>query len=275
MKTAPLFCLNAVKLAAVSFGMAALLSGCASGPPPRDWQINAFEAQETALDNWLSGNDKLAESEFARARNAVAASARLDLLARLVLARCAAQVASLANLPDAPSQTAVSSGKNTFCSEFGTLTLDAKAPEKAYFEFLSGRWQGLTPDMLPVQHRPLLALGTSTNTAANTAANTTATAAGPAVGNAGTSAADAKLLTAIADPLSRLVASALLLQRGQLSPDGIALAVDTASSQGWRRPLLAWLGVQLQRAQASNNAELAAQVQRRLALAGGKPGAAN
>lgn len=262
MKTAPLFCLNAVKLATVSFCMAALLVGCASGPPPRDWQINAFEAQETALDNWLSGNDKLAESEFARARNAVAASARLDLLARLVLARCAAQVASLANLPDAAGQAGASGGQNAFCREFGTLTLDAKAPEKAYFEFLSGRWQGLTPDVLPAQHRPLLVLGAT----ASTAANTTGAAAAPSAANAGTSAPDAKLLTAIADPLSRLVASALLLQRGQLSPDGIALAVDTASSQGWRRPLLAWLGVQLHRAQATGNAELAAQVQRRLAL---------
>lgn len=235
--------------------LAITLAGCASGPPPRDWQINAFEAQETALDTWLQGNDKLADAEFARARDAVASSARLDLLARLTLGRCAAQIASLASLPTAGS---------TFCPEFAALAVDARAEEKAYFDYLTGRWQGITPTLLPAQHRPLLAL---TSTPAVTPATTTIPATKPdPASKSAPLAADAQLLSAISDPLSRLVACGVLLQRGQLSPDGIALAVDTASSQGWRRPLLAWLGVQGQRAQATGNAELAAKVKRRIAF---------
>lgn len=250
----------------------AALLGCASGPVPRDWQINAFEAQETALDTWLNGNDKLAEAEFKRAREAVASSGRLDLLARLTLARCAAQVASLSALAEAQSP---------FCPEFSPLAVDARPEEKAYFEFLSGRWQGIVPALLPAQHRPLLAMapagnpaaGAGTNPATNTSGNGGGTAASALAIAAAPAApaADAKQLAAMTDPLSRLIAGSLLLQRGQLSPDGIAVAVDTASAQGWRRPLLAWLGVQAQRADATGNRELAAQTRRRIALVGGSP----
>jgi hypothetical protein len=42
--------------------------------------------------------------------------------------------------------------------------------------------------------------------------------------------------------------------------------VDTASAQGWRRPLLAWLGLQHQRALQAGDAEAAAGLQRRIDL---------
>jgi hypothetical protein len=51
-----------------------------------------------------------------------------------------------------------------------------------------------------------------------------------------------------------------------LSSADIDLAVETASAQGWRRPLLAWLGVQLKRQQASGEADAAATTQRRIDL---------
>ena len=45
-----------------------------------------------------------------------------------------------------------------------------------------------------------------------------------------------------------------------------ALAVDTASAQGWRRPLIAWLTVQADQAQAAGDAGTAARARRRLAV---------
>ena len=42
--------------------------------------------------------------------------------------------------------------------------------------------------------------------------------------------------------------------------------VPTASAQGWRRPLLAWLMVQLQRAEAAGAADDAQQLRRRIAI---------
>jgi len=74
----------------------------------------------------------------------------------------------------------------------------------------------------------------------------------------------------IEDPLSRLVAAGVLFKAGRASPEVIALAVDTASAQGWRRPLMAWLGVQLQRAEQAGATDEAARIRRRLALVQGE-----
>jgi hypothetical protein len=73
-------------------------------------------------------------------------------------------------------------------------------------------------------------------------------------------------LSQIQDPLSRLIAAGTLLQKEQLTPVDIGLAVKIASDQGWRRPLLAWLGVQLKRQQAAGNTSAASETQRRIDL---------
>ena len=44
--------------------------------------------------------------------------------------------------------------------------------------------------------------------------------------------------------------------------------VDTASEQGWRRPLLAWLGVQARLAEQAGQTEEAARIRRRMDLVG-------
>lgn len=68
------------------------------------------------------------------------------------------------------------------------------------------------------------------------------------------------------EPFSQLVAYGVQLRAGRITPQGIAAAVDIASEQGWRRPLLAWLGVQLNRAQAAGDGETAARLKRRIEL---------
>ncbi|MDP3204913.1 MAG: hypothetical protein Q8M80_12675, partial [Hydrogenophaga sp.] len=66
--------------------------------------------------------------------------------------------------------------------------------------------------------------------------------------------------------LSQLVAAGVLFRSGRATPGVIAQAVDTASARGWRRPLLAWLQVQQERAKAAGDANAAAAVQRRIDL---------
>jgi hypothetical protein len=73
-------------------------------------------------------------------------------------------------------------------------------------------------------------------------------------------------LSQIQDPLTRLIVAGSLLQREQLKPVDIALAVNTASDMGWRRPLLAWLGVQLKLSQSAGDAAKAQHIQRRIDL---------
>ena len=71
------------------------------------------------------------------------------------------------------------------------------------------------------------------------------------------------------EPLSRLVSHAVRLRGGALSGEAIASAVEIASAQGWRRALLAWLGVQLHRAEQAGDSETAARVRRRMGLVSG------
>jgi hypothetical protein len=73
-------------------------------------------------------------------------------------------------------------------------------------------------------------------------------------------------LKEIKDPLSQLVAAGVLFQTGRATPTTIALATDTASAQGWRRPLLAWLLVQAQRADQAGAGDEAARIRRRIAV---------
>jgi hypothetical protein len=131
------------------------------------------------------------------------------------------------------------------CAEYERFKADAAAPERAYAEYLAGRISSQDVALLPPQHRQV------------------AIASGDAA---------VQSLRSIEDPLSRLVATGVLFQSGRASPAAIALAAETASSQGWRRPLLAWLGVQLALAEKAGDKTEAERLRRRIAVAQGKGG---
>jgi hypothetical protein len=66
------------------------------------------------------------------------------------------------------------------------------------------------------------------------------------------------------EPLSRLVAAGLKMKSATITPDEIAGAIQVASSQGWRRPLLAWLTVQAKRAEEGGDQASVARIRRRI-----------
>lgn len=71
------------------------------------------------------------------------------------------------------------------------------------------------------------------------------------------------------DPLSRLVAAGVLFKTGRADASTMVLASDTASAQGWSRPLLAWLQVRVQHAEQTAGAgdtDAVARLKRRIAL---------
>lgn len=201
--------------------VAAVLAACTSSPPAPDWKMNAQSAAQKALDAYLSGNSRVDALEWERARAELARTGRPDLLARLELMRCAAQVGSLVPGP---------------CERFEPLRADAAAPERAYADYLGGRLQPQDMGLLPEAQRKV------------------------------TTAGDASALSTLDDPLSRLVAAGVLFQSGRASPAVIAIAVDTASAQGWRRPLMAWLALQVQRAEAAGDQQAAAALRRRIGV---------
>jgi hypothetical protein len=120
------------------------------------------------------------------------------------------------------------------CAAFAAIASDATPAQRAYAAYLDGRWQGLDASLLPEQHRSVVGSGS---------------------------------LAGVSDPLARLVAAGALLKAGRITPADIGTAVDTASGQGWRRPLLAWLGVQEQRARAAGDVQAVERIRRRIALA--------
>jgi len=73
------------------------------------------------------------------------------------------------------------------------------------------------------------------------------------------------------DPLSRLVSHGVKFKSANATLENIAAAVEISSSQGWRRPLLAWLGVQEKRAEAAGDREALERIRRRIALVSGRP----
>jgi hypothetical protein len=123
------------------------------------------------------------------------------------------------------------------CPGFESLRADAPGDERAYAAYLAAQATADDIARLPAHHR--------------------AAASG-----------DASSLPAIEDPFARLVAAGVLLRASRATPASIATAIETASSQGWRRPLLAWLGVQKQRAEQAGDAAAVEAITRRLRLVG-------
>ncbi|MET0267352.1 MAG: hypothetical protein ABW202_17275 [Duganella sp.] len=211
---------------------AALLAGCGNNPSVPDWQMNAQSAVERSTNAYLTGNTRVEQADYQRAREALASTGKVDLVLRAELIRCATRVASLVFEP---------------CAGFDQLAQDASASERAYAAYLAGNASAADAPLLPEQHR--------------------ATAAAVAAGSDAAAAA----VQAIADPLSKLVASGVLLRAGKATPQTLADAVEAASAQGWRRPLLAWLGAQAMRAQQAGDTAEAQRIERRMALVSGKP----
>ncbi|MDA8449056.1 hypothetical protein M5C97_09275 [Acidovorax sp. NCPPB 3859] len=128
--------------------------------------------------------------------------------------------------------TRVASLAQVGCPDFAPLRDGAAAAERAYADYLEGRAGGAEVELLPPAQRAALA--------------------GGAAALAGE------------DPLARLLAAAVLHVRGQGGADVSRHAIDAASSQGWRRPLMAWLLLAEQDARASGDAQRADQLRQRL-----------
>ncbi|AGX86660.1 hypothetical protein [Candidatus Symbiobacter mobilis] len=205
----------------------AWLGACAHPAP--DWQHGAHRALHRHIDAYFAGNPGVAAYEWEQAQAQIARSGDVEWHIQAELLRCAALVASL---------------DGADCPGVKTALQDATPAQRAYWAYLRGAWNEMDPALLPSHHRSIVA---------------------GAVAQAGsTNVAVQEALRAIEDPLARLVAAGVLFPQHRLPPESIALLVDTASHQGWRRPLLAWLHVQQD--MAHGDAAMQARVQRRIDL---------
>lgn len=185
-----------------------LFAACGGGPPVPDWKKDSVSLIEKYRKAELKGENKLAERYFEQALDAAGGAGKLEETARLHLIRCATRQASLGFEP---------------CNGYLALTkFGVSLEDEAYHRFISGQWDKLDSGKLPAQYRDFLA---NRDTAKNS-----------------------PVLQKIDDPLSRLIAISVAVMRKQADDATLNLAVETASEQGWRKPLLVYLKLQEGRA---------------------------
>jgi hypothetical protein len=126
------------------------------------------------------------------------------------------------------------------CLGFESIKSDATTEDQAYGDFVSGQLRERDARGLPSPYR--------------------------SVATARDEAARNKAMQQIEDPVSRLVAAGVLFRLAQLSPEGLTTAIDTASAQGYRRPLLAYLNVQARRAETTGDTAALQSIQKRIDL---------
>lgn len=199
-------------------------AGCGIAPTPA-WQADAHDALEGFTEAYLKGDTKLATRYFAETRAAVAGTGRPDLVARMELIRCGVGTAAL---------------DFGACSGYEAVQADSTDADRAYADFLAGKFGNQSGVKLPPQYED--------------------------IAKAKDVDAQNRALREIRDPLSRLVASGALFRGGRLSPEGVSVAVDAASEQAWRNPLLAYLNVQAKLAEAAGDAPALDAIRKRIEL---------
>ena len=126
------------------------------------------------------------------------------------------------------------------CSEYADLArIEPNAADQAYYQFLTLRWDSVDVSLLPSQHRDLV------RTQAGKRHET---------------------LNRVSEPLARLLDASLLVMRKESDSATLALATETASSQGWRQPLLTYLKLLEKQAAAQGNTSEQARLARRIQL---------
>jgi hypothetical protein len=172
----------------------------------------------------------VAQAEWLKAKQEASRTAQPEQVARVILAQCALRLASL---------------DMGACEELTPLVPDLSPSLRAYHRYLQGQITAADLPLLPPAHQAV---------AQRLLAQTEVTA----------------VIQAMSDPVSKLVAAAVALRSTQAQPSLLALGVDTASQQGWSRPVLAWLGAYKLWAEQTGHTSLTEQLQRRMALLGVK-----
>lgn len=168
------------------------------------WKDKAYSQLESYKINFLTGRESVTEPHFIRAKQEIAASNDLNLLTVVYLTKYALHTASLESFDD---------------GEFVKLyRLEPNPANMAYFQFLKGNFNAVDLKVLPACY-----------------AGITKAAEGRDAAFA------AHEIAAIDDPLSRLVAAGVWVTYMPYNENILQTAIDTASANGWRRPLWAYL----------------------------------
>ena len=177
---------------------------CSSSQPIPQWQDTASRQLENYKIDFLTDKEGTDEPHFIKARNAVASNNDLQLLAKVYLIQYALHTAVLEDFDD---------------SDFLRIDkLEPSSANRAYYDLLKGNISQVNESKLQPTYQKLLHLMHDKNLSAA-----------------------AKEISSIDDPLSRLIACGIWVKYMPYDENIIKLAINTASQDGWRKPLWAYL----------------------------------
>lgn len=185
-------------------GLALFIFACGASTPAPAWKENAYRQLDEYKTNFLAGKEASTEPHFVKARREIAAGNDLGLLTVAYLTKYALHAASLESFD---------------VSDFAKLyRLEPHPADMAYCHFLKGNFSAVDAKLLPARYAGVLKATSAKD---------------PALA--------AREITAIDDPLSRLIACGVWV-RYMTSDDVILqIGISTASANGWKRPLWAYL----------------------------------
>jgi len=187
----------------VLIGCLLLLCGCASKSLP-EWRTASFNHLEQYKKYFLSGREELAAIHFQKAIDEIKSSGNLSLLATAYLTRSALRTAVL----EAPQ-----------IKEY--LEVVEAGPDddhKDYYLLLEGKFAQIQKTNLPTAYQDLAAVLEGGNEERISGA-----------------------IFEIQDDLSRLIAIGLVVRYRMENEAILTGAVDLASANGWRKPLLIYM----------------------------------
>jgi len=186
------------------FVIVTFLLACGSTLQTPVWQNNASAYLEDYKVNFLTGKEDISEPHFVKARRELASGNDLNLLATTYLTKYALHAASLESFET---------------SDFARLyRLEPNPANMAYCHFLKGNFSAVDSKVFPSRYAGVLkaALSKSIKSAVSE-------------------------ISAIDDPLSRLVACGVWVRYLPYDENILQIAIQTAAANGWRRPLWAYL----------------------------------
>ena len=204
-----------------------LLAGCGAKPAPV-WIAAGHKQLETFKQDFLTGREPaITEFHFRKAVEEIKKGGDADLLGKAWLTRMALQVAVREELEEG--------------EYLKTEAAEAVPANRNFYRFLKGDAATVDVSLLPEPYRPFWIAFRS-----------------------GDAAKAAVAITAIDDPLSRLIASGLAVRHGLETEVILRTAVETASRNGWKRALLAWLERLKSFHEAAGDAEKASAIRSRI-----------
>lgn len=190
------------KLLALTFVL--FVWSCGFTTPVPVWKENAHRQLDEYKASFLSGREASTEPHFARARREIASGNDIGLLAIAYLTKYALHTASLESFD---------------ASEFAKLyRLEPHPSDMAYCHFLKGNFNAVDIKALPARYAGVLKAASTRDLAMA-----------------------AREISEVDDPLSRLIACGVWVRYLPSDEAILQIGISTASVNGWRRPLWAYL----------------------------------